>query len=153
MSKLRSTACRAGLVAILIAGPVCAQVRCVMPNGVTITQRFSAKCPSGALESKTLDGDIADVRVLNESAEAVKQDRVSPPEPVLESKGRAMDFSACTKMMQNQVLEHGVARTRVIVNTDILKSLRICTAEGSVLMTCSHPDRKMVLTKSTTVCD
>lgn len=39
-----------------------------------------------------------------------------------------------------------------IVNTSQMTVTRICTADGSVLISCSKPDEKMVITKSSKSC-
>lgn len=39
-----------------------------------------------------------------------------------------------------------------VVNTGIMTMTRICTADGSVLITCSKPDAKMVFNKSPKSC-
>lgn len=40
-----------------------------------------------------------------------------------------------------------------IVNTGILTMTRVCTSDGSVLVSCSKPDSKMVITQSTNGCN
>lgn len=67
----------------------------------------------------------------------------------ISSEGRPMSFSACSSMIQdmrNQVEPY--YRTTAIVNTDILKIYRFHLNDGSVLVTCSKPDGKMIVTKS-----
>lgn len=50
------------LVCLAVAPHALAQVRCTMPNGTVIEQRFSDRCPQGALKSETLDGQPAEAR-------------------------------------------------------------------------------------------
>lgn len=50
------------LACLVLAPHALAQVRCTMPNGTVIEQRFSDRCPQGALKSETLDGQPAEAR-------------------------------------------------------------------------------------------
>lgn len=64
-----------------------------------------------------------------------------------ESQTRSMSFDDCLKTIRNVSSQLGVAPVNV-VETDILRIVRFPTSDGSVLVTCSRPDRKMVLTKT-----
>lgn len=54
----RSCSWRVTVLAVCCAlgGGAFAQVQCRMPNGRVVTQQLATSCPTGALESKTLDG-------------------------------------------------------------------------------------------------
>lgn len=69
----------------------------------------------------------------------------------LETTTKEMDFTSCV-LLQNQTAEaissSGNYKVVNIVDTDILKVKRMCTNDGSVLVSCSAPDNKMILTKS-----
>lgn len=68
--------------------------------------------------------------------------------PVTES--TPMEFDLCRKTVVSTILGLGVPWQDVkwIVRTDVLTMTRLCTADGSVLITCSKPDAKMVTVKS-----
>lgn len=66
------------------------------------------------------------------------------------SESRSMDFDECKKLQASTLLSSVGTKTKVFstVTTDILTSIRVCTTDGSVLLSCSKPDNKMVVTKS-----
>jgi hypothetical protein len=58
-----------------------------------------------------------------------------------------MSFETCLATISNIATELGVAPIN-IVETSIMRVVRFNTADGSVLVTCSAPDRRMVITRS-----
>ena len=66
---------------------------------------------------------------------------------VAESQSVAMDFDKCLQIIRGTSTDLGVAPIN-IAETDVLRIVRYVTEDGSVLITCSKPDRKMVITKS-----
>ena len=58
---------------------------------------------------------------------------------------KEMDFDDCIKVIEKTVSQLGVPYN-TIVNTKILRMVKIITADGSILLTCSKPDRKMTTT-------
>jgi hypothetical protein len=64
-----------------------------------------------------------------------------------ESTTKTMSFEACLEAIRSVASDLGVAPIN-IVETNDLRMVRFPTADGSVLVTCSRPDRKMVLTIS-----
>lgn len=64
-----------------------------------------------------------------------------------ESVTKQMSFEDCLKTIRSVASDFGVTPMN-IVETDILRIVRFNTADGSVLVSCSRPDNKMVLTKS-----
>lgn len=150
------------IAAVCVLAPMAsgAQVRCKMPNGVWIERKLTEICPSGATQAQSLDGKPLPLR-LPEPAKSppTVQERPAPdrfptqlPNAALPSEKRAMPFQACVSLMTRTVLDLG-GRTRVIVSAPDLRSIRICTNDGSVLMTCSRPDASMVATRSPHFCD
>lgn len=139
-----------------------AQVRCKMPNGVWIEQRMAASCPAGAKQAQTMDGKPLPLRLPAKPAapaqvEARPAPRALPPaEPErlkLESSRRSVPFDSCVLLMTQTVLGVGGSNVRVIVSAPEMRMLRICTNDGSVLITCSRDDSTMVTTKSPHHCD
>lgn len=64
-----------------------------------------------------------------------------------ESTSRSMPFDQCLLVIQRTATELGVAPVN-IVETSAMRMVRFPTADGSVLVTCSRPDQKMVMTVS-----
>ena len=56
-------------------------------------------------------------------------------------------FEVCLESIRRISTQIGVAPIN-IVETDIMRMVRFPTSDGSVLVTCSKPDRKMVVTQS-----
>lgn len=70
------------------------------------------------------------------------QSRVGKPE------SQTMSFNECKKRVLGAQLAAGSYKTTVIVNAAQNYMARICTNDGSVLMTCSGLDKKLILVKS-----
>lgn len=64
-----------------------------------------------------------------------------------ESTSKSMSFEACLQLIQRTATQLGVAPTNV-VNTSDMRMVKFFTSDGSVLVTCSRPDQKMVMTVS-----
>jgi hypothetical protein len=63
----------------------------------------------------------------------------------VESTSEAMDFDTCIKTIQMVSAKLGIAPTN-IVETPQLRMVKFYTSDGSVLISCSKPDRKRVVT-------
>lgn len=64
-----------------------------------------------------------------------------------ESTSRSMSFEECLQVIQRTATQLGVAPINIAETTD-MRMVRFPTSDGSVLVTCSRPDRKMVMTVS-----
>lgn len=64
-----------------------------------------------------------------------------------ESSSQTMSFEACLQVIRQTASQLGVAPINV-VETNILRMVRFCSDDGSVLVTCSQPDQKLVVTRS-----
>jgi hypothetical protein len=64
-----------------------------------------------------------------------------------ESTSKSMSFEECLQVIQRTATQLGVAPINIAETTD-MRMVRFPTREGSVLVTCSRPDRKMVMTIS-----
>lgn len=60
---------------------------------------------------------------------------------------QSMSFESCLATIRQVASDLGVAPIN-IVETNILRVVRFVTADGSVLVSCSRPDNKMIVTKS-----
>ena len=58
-----------------------------------------------------------------------------------------MSFADCGKVIQRTAEQLGTTPINIVETTD-LRMVRFPTVDGSVLVTCSRPDEKMVLTVS-----
>jgi hypothetical protein len=65
----------------------------------------------------------------------------------LETQTKSMSFEACLATIRevSSALETAPIN---IVETNILRVVRFVTADGSVLVSCSQPDNKMIVMKS-----
>jgi len=68
----------------------------------------------------------------------------------LESQSIPMSFRECLSRKVQVIASLGVNLRDVIplVNTNIMTMDRICTSDGSILISCSKPDKKMIVTNS-----
>jgi hypothetical protein len=60
---------------------------------------------------------------------------------------QSISFEACLASIQRVAGQHDAPPIN-IVETSELRMVRFCSADGSVLVTCSRLDQKMVMTKS-----
>jgi len=63
------------------------------------------------------------------------------------STSKAMSFEDCLTVVRNTATQLGVAPINVVETRD-MRMVRFVTTTGSVLITCSRPDRSMVVTVS-----
>jgi hypothetical protein len=68
-----------------------------------------------------------------------------------ESTSVNMSFEKCQSVQANTIAQLDVPANDIVhvVNTSILTITKIYTVDGSILISCSNPDQKMVITKST----
>jgi hypothetical protein len=85
-------------------------------------------------------------RLEQESKQTRPSSGTAPPV----SDSISMSFQDCLSRKTQIVASLNVNPRDIIpiVNTGIMTMDRICTSDGSVLITCSKPDKKMVVTKS-----
>ena len=102
--------------------------------------------------AETPKPDIASTPKPQEKKHEVAKKENSPKKEVgLETTTKEMGFDSCVALQSqfaNELTSSGNYKVVNIVDTDILSIKRMCTNDGSVLVTCSKPDNKMVLTKS-----
>ncbi|MCY1305026.1 hypothetical protein D9M69_641220 [compost metagenome] len=63
-------------------------------------------------------------------------------------------FEQCEAVKSKVITDLNVSPSKIIpiINTSLMTVTRICTADGSVLISCSREDEKMIVTRSTTGC-
>ena len=64
-----------------------------------------------------------------------------------QSTTKSMPFEQCLKTIQRTAQQLGVAPINIVETRD-MRMVKFPTADGSVLVTCSRPDQKMVMTVS-----
>ncbi len=69
------------------------------------------------------------------------------PKGKVESVSRPLQFEACLELIRRTAQVIGVAPIN-IVETTAVRMVRFNTSDGSVLITCSRPDQKVVITRS-----
>lgn len=89
------------------------------------------------------------VAVAQANLDAANRDYIAATsgDGVAASSSQSMTFDACTKRVQEMGTQLGTAGDN-LVETSIMRMVRFPTVDGSVLITCSKPDRKMVITRS-----
>lgn len=60
---------------------------------------------------------------------------------------KSMDFQVCIASIQTVAGQLSVAPINIVETNDV-RMVRFNTSDGSVLITCSRPDRKMVMVQS-----
>ena len=120
------------------------------------TDKPTAQAPQAAAQPVNVmtDDEKRESENARKIAEAQKAfDAKNVDKPVyaeFPSESRSMDFYECKKIQASTLLSSVGTKTKVFstVTTDILTSIRVCITDGSVLLSCSKPDNKMVVTKS-----
>lgn len=69
------------------------------------------------------------------------------PAYAVESTSVSASFDKCLATIRKTSSDLGIAPIN-IVETNIMRMVRFPTSDGSVLITCSKPDQRMVVTKS-----
>lgn len=67
------------------------------------------------------------------------------------TESRTMRFDLCLELIRNTATRLGVAPVN-IVETSILRMVRFPTIDGSVLVTCSAPDEKVLIQETANEC-
>ena len=88
-------------------------------------------------------------------APASNSGSINYPPMTLDASGRlvvasaytSMDYDLCLKAISLTAANVGVAPIN-IVETNIVRIVRFPTTEGSIMMTCSRPDQRLVVTTS-----
>jgi hypothetical protein len=83
------------------------------------------------------------------AAAAPLQPNPATPAPAPSSQSLPMPFNQCNAQVADMLLTvAGKARTQLLVRSPELTMTRICTSDGSVLLTCNAGDQNMVITRS-----
>lgn len=69
------------------------------------------------------------------------------PAAAQQSTSKSMSFEQCLQVIRQTATELGVAPINIAETSD-LRMVRFNTRDGSVLVTCSRPDQKLVMTVS-----
>ncbi|TSA38017.1 MAG: hypothetical protein D4R63_12020 [Methylococcaceae bacterium] len=64
-----------------------------------------------------------------------------------QSTSKSMSYEECLQVIQRTATQLGVAPIN-IVETTVMRMVRFLTSDGSVLVTCSEPDQKLIMTIS-----
>ena len=103
---------------------------------------FVASVPrSERIETPSTPSGVVEGLAASEAADSGQ----SSPAPISES--RSLSFDACNSAINDMSGQIGV-RPLEIVNTQDVRTVRMLADDGSVLITCSKPDRRMVVTRS-----
>lgn len=72
---------------------------------------------------------------------------ISSPLLAQESTSTTMSFENCLELIRATAQQLGVAPINIVETSDV-RIVRFITIDGSVLVTCSRLDRKIIVTKS-----
>lgn len=84
--------------------------------------------------------------------QAQSNDKNNTVQSSVSSKSEKMDFGTCVQKqnsVKNQIASSGNYNIIPVVQTSSLSIIRVCTNDGSVLLTCNAVDGNMVATEST----
>ncbi|WP_323015481.1 hypothetical protein [Devosia sp.] len=70
-----------------------------------------------------------------------------PAQAAVESQAVSMSFEACLGKIRSTAAQLGQAPIN-IAETNELRMVKFLTSDGSVMITCSRPDGRMIVTKS-----
>jgi hypothetical protein len=77
----------------------------------------------------------------------VNSGRMTTAATDVQSGAVSVSFDGCLRIIREKASQFATAPVN-IVETNALRMVRFCTSDGSVLVTCSAPDGKMVVPKS-----
>ena len=107
----------------------------------------------GVIGQRSMTGEERAVaeqkRVAERVTEAARKEKRKPQGTEV-IKTERMSFERCNEVIQQMAEQIGVAPIN-LVETSVLRMVRFPTNDGSgesILITCSKPDRKLVLSKS-----
>lgn len=154
---------------MFLAGHAYAQYQCKDNQGKTSFQDHP--CPTEhrtisapPANSSAAHDQIGSEQHIKKTAETLnrqldEQLKANPPRPrpkittaatASNTEAQSMPFDQCVAVVDKTALQLGLGwlRAPIIVRTTEAYIRRFCTDTGSVLITCSRPDQKMVTTKS-----
>jgi len=111
-----------------------------MRNSVTILTTGVALCLAGCGDGGGSSSTAAAPAATGKAVTSVSSDG-------LPTMTKSMDFQTCLRTIQSMASEFGVAPTNIVETTEV-RMVRFNTSDGSVLVTCSAADRKMVAVQS-----
>lgn len=134
-----------GFYIILLSAATNAEVFQCKVNGSLV---FQDKPCTGSKEQikqiRDKQNEYKDAIAAREKSQREYEERMK-----VKSTSTNMNFSECKKMaLSSQLAVAGNYKTSVIINTSSEYVARICTNDGSVLLTCSARDRKLITTTS-----
>lgn len=103
-------------------------------------------------DQQNLESDVAEPEETPVIVEVEPEPDASDDDSVIESKSSDMDFSTCVQQQSEfaeAILSSGNYNVIPVVNTSVLSIVKFCTNDDSIIHTCSAPDNKMVVVKST----
>lgn len=126
--------------------------------GLVILLSACSSTDEPVAEPDTTEQSEVESEVVAELEEVVVEpERVAEPEKldegsVVESKSAEMDFASC--LLQQTELSEAISSSGnynviPIVDTQILSMVKFCTNDDSIIHTCSAPDNKMIVTRTT----
>lgn len=176
MHRIANPALLAGLAYLAMCAPAAAVNKCTDPDGKVVFSdkacprepglarldpvptgtapkgdgSFTAAERKAIVDRMNAEVSAAIVRQARQEAEAErirKREEASQPKPV--TVAEAMEFDRCRALVASALLSvAGYARTSTLMDNQAVTIHRICLSDGSILLSCSAADRKLLRTTS-----
>ncbi len=111
-----------------------------MRNSMMILAAGAALCLTGCGDGGGSSSTTAAPATTGEAVTGVSSDG-------LPTMTKSMDFQTCLRTIQSMATEFGVAPVNIVETTEV-RIVRFNTSDGSVLVTCSAADGKLVAVQS-----
>lgn len=111
-----------------------------MRNSMMILATGAALCLAGCGDGRGSSSTKTTAPATGEAVTGMSSDG-------LPTMTKSMDFQTCLRTIQSMASEFGVAPVNIVETTEV-RIVRFNTSDGSVLVTCSAADRKLVAVQS-----
>lgn len=101
------------------------------------------------------DRILAEAQAEYEANHEAKLEPVDLPQSSVKSESQVMNFSDCRNLQSKTMLDVLPNKSFIILDSQEISTIKICTDDGAVLMSCSAPDNTMITTQTdnTAGCD
>lgn len=132
-------------ILLLTQNTLSAEVYTCTVNGKTVYQGKPCKGTGKTVGQLMMENDAKYREQYKAEQERKKEAQFAASKP----ESQTMGFNECkNRVLGVQLAAAGLYKTTVIVNAAQNYVARVCTNDGSVLMTCSGLDKKLILVKS-----
>ena len=94
------------------------------------------------------DRILAEAQAEYEANHEVELKPVDLPDSTLKSKSQPMDFSTCKNLQSQTMISVLPYESFIVLNSDFISTIKVCTNDGAVLMSCSATDNVLITTQT-----